>query len=456
MPRTAAQKAHRKAKNAASPKKKQNSMPQKAARRKVPRAKHSSVVTTTVKGGGDYKSSSKSGSWAAKLGGLGGDLIDHIFGTGDYHDSVCVNSLMDKGGPPQFANNSKSRATRVLHREFVQDVIGSTAFTNTVYPIAITNSTLFPWLSAVASNYEQWRIHGMLFEFRSTSGVLSTTQALGAVVMATQYDALDNPFVNKQQMENYEYSNSCAPCSNILHGLECMRNLVAAPILDTALSERPGVVSDIRLSQFGVFNLATVGQTNAVTIGELWVTYDIELLKPRISALASALPFNMVCFEATYNTTTCSNAVPFGPTGTMVVSAALAPVVASEPSAVLSSFLNVTNNTVPLPNAAAPCFSTNSANFAIPAVFAGRTIALVMSFVGTGFSGSTVISVVSGGATVQNQITSTITATAYSGMSSIQLPIINPTQTGANFYFTFAPMTLSTWTLANYYFFVIG
>jgi hypothetical protein len=101
--------------------------------------------------------------------------------------------------------------------------------------------------------------------------------------MATNYDVLDPPFTTKLAMENYEFATSCMPHESNLHCVETAKR-------QNPLSElyvRHGAVpstADARLYDLGYFQLSTVGMQQAgVVIGELWVTYEIEFYKPKLT-----------------------------------------------------------------------------------------------------------------------------------------------------------------------------
>jgi len=143
----------------------------------------------------------------------------------------------------------------------------------------------------VAENYEQYRVHGMVFQFKSNSAdaLNSVNTALGTVVMATQYNMLNPVFTNKQQMENYEFGCSCRPSSDLIHPIECDPKQTTCNGL---FSIRLGGVGggDPRLYDLGRFSIATVGmQAPNVNLGELWVTYQVELLKPRLGDAADLI-----------------------------------------------------------------------------------------------------------------------------------------------------------------------
>jgi len=221
------------------------------------------------------------------LGRKAGDWIAKITGFGDY--KVKRNSLMSSN-IPAFGRSS----TRIRHREFVTDVTSpGAAFNSRSYMIQPANSTLFPWLSSIAGNYSEYKFHGLIFQFKTTSGsaVGSTNTSLGTVVLATQYDVLHPPFSDKQSMEAHEFCVSACPDENVIHPIECDPSQSPLDVLyvqDSSVIE----TSDQRFHDFGQFQVATVGQQAAATIGELWVSYDIELLKPKRNDSSHGLVFH--------------------------------------------------------------------------------------------------------------------------------------------------------------------
>jgi hypothetical protein len=252
----------------------------------------------------------------AKLGGFLGDkaqgFLSDIFGLGSYkvnHNSLWKDTTLPND-PPIVSNTSG--ATRVQHREYIQDIVGSTTFIVEAFPINPGLSLTFPWLSAVANCFEEYRMHGILFEFKSTSAdaLNSTNTALGTVIMATEYNPLHPNFSAKRDMENYVYSTTCAPSICAIHPVECARDV---SVLDELFVRNvPQTGADLRFSDIGNFQIATVGMQASAVIGELWVTYDIELIKPKlpdaISSIASA--------HYAFSTTTGPNATGVAPIAT--------------------------------------------------------------------------------------------------------------------------------------------
>lgn len=176
-----------------------------------------------------------------QLGGLFNRALYAVTGFGDYN--VKRNVLLETNGPPAVVNSGKDFIIR--HREYITDLYSSAGtanspspFLNQVFAINPGQGNTFPWLASVASKFEQYRVDGMLFEFKSlySDAVVTQNGSIGSVVLATEYNAGAAPFNSKQQMENYEFAQSCKPSHSVLHPIECARS-------QTVLSElyvRPG------------------------------------------------------------------------------------------------------------------------------------------------------------------------------------------------------------------------
>lgn len=219
------------------------------------------------------------------LGAWGGNRLGTIMGWGDY--GLRRNSVMSKiseGNDPARMHTSKSELI-VSHREYITDIISAptaNTFNLQAFPINPGLITSFPWLSAIATQFEEYELLGMVFEFKTLSAdaIANTTNtALGYIVMATDYNSINPNFVNKQQMENTEYTTSCKPSLSMYHPIECDPGL--NPL--SKLYVRAGAVpanSDQRMYDLGVFQIATSCPGTNVVLGELWCTYEVGLKKP--------------------------------------------------------------------------------------------------------------------------------------------------------------------------------
>lgn len=208
-----------------------------------------------------------------------GKGIGSIFGSGDYEmvgQNPSYNVLTNGAQIPKF---SSTRQTNIVcHREYLGDITGTTAFTNRSFSLNPGDPGTFPWLSTIAQNYQQFKFHGLIFEFRPLITDFVTSGAPGVVVMATNYNADEPAYQTKQEMENSEYAVSVKPTCNLMHGVECATN-------QTVLSElyvRVGGLAsnlDLKFTDLGKFQFASQGNPVQL-LGELWVSYNVEFFKP--------------------------------------------------------------------------------------------------------------------------------------------------------------------------------
>jgi len=232
------------------------------------------------------------------LGGWAQKAIKAITGFGDYqlpNYELQKNSILDEAGSPPAVHNAGHEFI-VRHREYVKDITagslesaGASNFKIEKYSINPGMIDTFPWLASVAQNFEQYEIQGMLFEFKSmfSDAVVSnvTGGSLGSVIMATDYNAAAPPFVNKVTMENYEYAQSAKPSISMCHPVECARHLSVLNELYIRNNITSLVNQDIKTYDFGNFYIASQGiptGPNPPVIGELWITYQVRLIKPKI------------------------------------------------------------------------------------------------------------------------------------------------------------------------------
>lgn len=220
-----------------------------------------------------------------------GSQISKLVGFGDY--TVRSNTLSNVGkaimpgeAVPDFG--IRGNETRVRHREYLRDITvpsTPTTFTNTSYTINAGDTYTFPWLAQVAARYQQYKFNGLIFEFKTLSSDITAGGALGAVMMAANYDVLDSPFEDKIHMENSQYAVSAKPSCTQIHTIECAPNETAQKMLYVRSAGSSTTTSqDARFFDLGSFQLATVGLPGSAgeVLGELWVSYDVSLYKPEI------------------------------------------------------------------------------------------------------------------------------------------------------------------------------
>jgi len=293
-------------------------------KRVVPKQNYDASIRNMITGigatagalAGGYAGGPGGAMLGSQIGALSGRGISHITGHGTYR---IQNNIFAAGqSAPRIYNKISNKDKIVVrHCEFLGDIVTSSvagAFKNQVFPINPALEKTFPMLAQIAANFEEYSFSGLLFEFKSLSAdaLNSVNTALGAVIMATNYNVLNPPFESKAEMDAYEFSSSDRPSITSIHLVEC------APSLNvlTDLYCRPGesAPGDLRFYDLGNFQIATAGmQGTNVTVGELWVSYEVVLLKPKIfSALGS---FNSFAHSAAKSGITGAN-----PLGVQVLS----------------------------------------------------------------------------------------------------------------------------------------
>jgi hypothetical protein len=233
------------------------------------------------------------GQLAIKGGKL---LMKNMFGSGDYR----TNNLI-KGGinsTPSFGTSSST----FRRREPLGQIISSSTpgnFRLQKFRVNAGIATTFPWLAGFGNNYESWKPISLIFEYVPTSGmsVASGDTALGSVTMAAQY----NPFAQDPssliQIQGYPNSVTAAPFEHSLCGIECLPSKRQADTLlirNANVSTNGGLVLDTgydTLFDLCEFFIATEGcQVSGVKLGQLWVTYEIQLLNPIIPIVQNFNP----------------------------------------------------------------------------------------------------------------------------------------------------------------------
>jgi len=178
--------------------------------------------------------------------------------------------------PAQF-KASKNGDVRVIHREYCQDLPGSVGFNEDSFFINPGRSTLFPWLSSLANNFESYIFNRLRFCYETESSTAST----GTVILAVDYDASDPVPSSKAQVMAYQgavRSPAWAPC--------CFEASKESLSKRKSYFVRLGAVpsgSDIHLYDVGVFYACTQGMASTAAVGELYVEYDVTLMTPQLN-----------------------------------------------------------------------------------------------------------------------------------------------------------------------------
>jgi hypothetical protein len=222
---------------------------------------------------------------------LAAHLGTSIAGFGDYE--VKSNSIMAAhsggtigGDVPVIDNGGNSNITR--HREFIGPVMGSTTpFAVTRYPLQPGLRDVFPWYNTQANCWTRAKWRGAIVEYIPLSSDYSATSALGSVMLGTQYNVLEPPYINERELLNGEYSQVKKPCEAFIHPIECAPSQMAIDEYYIRAGPPPEN-ADLRLYDLGVLSVATGGNLTNGKLGDLYITYEMELFQPKLNEDAGA------------------------------------------------------------------------------------------------------------------------------------------------------------------------
>jgi len=190
------------------------------------------------------------------------------------------------------------------------------------------NTELFPIFSKVAAVYEQYRCRFLRFHYVTEAYVASgSTFASGKLVMATNVDPDEPSFSSMTAMENYIGSDRTVPFASMTHdpmgSLKVLKNKQGRahmPLNEYFVYPSGNLNAPVNTStkfyDMGLFQMASSGlPLNGVNteIGELYVEYEFDLIRPRdISSIGTGL---LACHVRELPAASVSAANPFGSGG---------------------------------------------------------------------------------------------------------------------------------------------
>jgi len=246
------------------------------------------------------------GQIAGPIGTAIGTGISKITGRGAYqvtHNTLQRQSVMgaDAQNIPTFAPSE--HGSRVRHREFIGNIVSPPtpeAFNNTSYRLAVDNKTLFPWLAELAARYQKVKYHGMVFYYKTTSTDYNNS---GTVQLAVNYNATEEEYTSTAQMLNSMFSTSTKPSVSAAAPIECDPSTMPKGGYYVRHPLSVNSNTDLRMSTVGTLNVATEGLTlpSGTVLGQLWCTYDVELLYPYVVPNTIAESSFTACATLGYN-----------------------------------------------------------------------------------------------------------------------------------------------------------
>lgn len=253
-------------------------------------------------GGGAIGSLVGMPSSGAGVGTSLGAALSKWLGSGDY--SVGTNSIVSrtmKGSDSVPSMHKTSQSVVIRHKEFIGEVRGAGVFTvRDSLQLNPGNGRTFPWLSTIATGFQEYRFKGVVFHYVPSSGnaISGTNAALGTVMLQTSYRANDSAPASKVELLNEYWSSESVPSEPFCHPIECDPKENPFNVMYVRSGEIPAGDNQL-FYDLGTTHVCVSGQqsTNNV-LGDLWVTYEVELKKPIV---ASNVTPRSLSFEGTYS-----------------------------------------------------------------------------------------------------------------------------------------------------------
>lgn len=205
-------------------------------------------------------------------------------------------SMMSQAGPSRIQSSSQpaSRSfrietkepsitttrtsSRVVHREKVIASIPA----STTFLVAFTLQLnpglagVFPWLSSIAKNWEQYRVNRL----RAVYIPIAPTNTQGDVLLTPSYDSSNPPPVTEEQA-----SNDVNSVENACHERIDM-DLIPQSLMAGASRKyvrTSAIAGDIKTYDVGKIHVITNNAAAAGAFGKLYLEYDIEFFVPKSS-----------------------------------------------------------------------------------------------------------------------------------------------------------------------------
>jgi hypothetical protein len=234
------------------------------------------------------------GSVGREIGGWASDQLAKASkpkGRGLYTGRGQYNSLFANGEQSMAIATSGDETEDIVYsnREYVSDVYGPSDPDFSIQKFGLNPglADVFPWLSQISQNYEEYELVQCIFEYKSVISETSsnTNGQTGTILMATNYNASQKAFGDKETMMQYHGGQSGKVTQDLFHGVECHPEKSVGD-MDKFIRTGPTQdVADLKDFDHGNFFLAlnNIPATyQDQQIGELWINYTVRLRKPRL------------------------------------------------------------------------------------------------------------------------------------------------------------------------------
>lgn len=185
----------------------------------------------------------------------------------------------------------QTKSRRIQNSELVGSISGSANFT--VQSQISLNPGLpssFPWLSEIASKWQQFRFHKLHFRFVTRS----PTSAKGSIILSPDYNPRELVPTTESQATNTQDAVEDVVWRELCCKLDVAAMFPLGPRKQIRVSK---VAGDTSVYDAGRMFICTVGEADSSEIGKLWVDYDVELFVPQNSPNTYTGPLATSLFE---------------------------------------------------------------------------------------------------------------------------------------------------------------
>jgi len=180
----------------------------------------------------------------------------------------------------------KMGSRTIRYKEYVQDILGSVAFSAIQFQCNPGLSNLFAWLALQALFYQEYTVKAIRFVFETEKA----TTLSGKVMYAFLQDSSDPLPASKQEMMENQLKAAGAIWQPFALAIS-MSNFSALGRSRFVRSGNLAANLDVKTYDIGQLVVAVQGMADTSACGELYVEYEIELKTPISSSaqLANAL-----------------------------------------------------------------------------------------------------------------------------------------------------------------------
>jgi len=211
-------------------------------------------------------------------------------GMGSYNELVKGSRYVTPEAITMRSKGDETSSVCVTNKEYIGDLFGpdSQSFVNTSYAINPGLTQVFPWLSQIAANYDEYEFEQLVFEYHPTISETSTATSgqSGTIILVTNYNPSQDPFTDKEAMMQYHGGQSDRVTAESIHGVECDPKKSSQGRRYTRT--QPVIVGqdaknfDLGLFQIGINNIPESYFNQQ--LGELWVHYKVHLHVPKLGS----------------------------------------------------------------------------------------------------------------------------------------------------------------------------